>query len=360
MTTRVPAVGVIGTGAVGQAVSIALVASGVCGRLLVTSRTAGHAAALADDLDDMRTALGTPVRPAAADVEQLRNCAAVVVAVRAAFTNTRTDDVRMAGAGVNAPLIRSLAARFVGYQGTVLVVTNPVDLMTRLWADVSGCSRVFGVGSGLDTARYRLTLARLLDVATAEVSGHVIGEHGTAHVVCASSTAVGGRSLPIPLRQIREELTARPGRISAGIGRTRCGPAGAVLSALRLACGVEDGTVELSVPCGEAWLGVPVRFTRGRAGLSMPSLNAAEVRQLEAAGSKLCAAYRAVRSLPMQPLPSERQEPLPRTPYAWGPQTRPSPSSRPSAPSPAGRPGTSAHGGRPLKYRRRTSTAVPR
>jgi L-lactate dehydrogenase len=306
VTARVPAVGVIGTGAVGQAVTGALVASGLCDQLLIASRTAGQAAALADDLADMRTALGSPVRPTAAEVVALRSCAAVVVAVRARFTNTRSSDVRMGGAQANAPVIRSLAGQLAGYRGTVLVVTNPVDLLTRLFAEVSGCPRVFGIGSGLDAARYRLTLARLLDVPVAAVSGHVIGEHGEAAVICASSTTVNGRPVPVPLQQVRDELTARPGRINAGIGRTRCGPAGAVTSALRLACGIEDGTIELSAPLGGDWAGIPVRFTGGQPLPFMPPLDAAEARQLEAAHTKLRAAYPAVRGIPLQPLPSGR------------------------------------------------------
>ena len=306
MRARVPTVGVIGSGAVGQAVCGALVASGACDRLLVASRTTGQAAALADDLDDMRAALGSPVRPAVADVEELRACAAVVVAVRARFTNTRTSDVRMGGAQANGPVIRYLAGQLAGYPGTVLVVTNPVDLLTRLFAEVSGCRRVFGIGSGLDSARYRLTLARLLDVPVGAVAGHVIGEHGEAHVVCASSTTVNGLPVPVPLQQVRDELTTRPGRINSGIGRTRSGPAGAVTSTLRLACGVEDGTTELSAPHGEGWLGIPVRFTGGEPLPCLPPLDAAEARQVEAASSKLRAAYPAVRGVPLQPLPSGR------------------------------------------------------
>jgi L-lactate dehydrogenase len=304
---RAPTVGVIGAGAVGQAISGALVAYGPCGRLLVASRTQGQAAALVDDLDDMRTALGSPVRPAVADVARMRREAdAVVIAVRASFTNTRSTDVRMGGAQANAPVIRSLAAHLAGYPGTVLVVTNPVDLMTRLFAEESGCPRVFGIGSSLDSARYRLTLARLLGVPAGAVDGHVIGEHGDGSVVCASSTTVNGQPVPVPLQQVRDELKARPGRINSGIGRTRCGPAGAVVSTLRLALGAEDGTTELSVAHGDVWLGIPVRFTGGQPLPSVPSLDAGEARQLEAARSKLRAAYPAVRGIPFQPLPSGR------------------------------------------------------
>ncbi|WP_328559771.1 lactate/malate family dehydrogenase [Streptomyces coelicoflavus] len=309
MTSMVPSVGIIGAGAVGQAVGGALVAAGVTQRLLVASRTVDQAEALADDLDDMRATLGSPARTGAAGVEELRACAAVVVAVRARFTNLRSADLRMGGIQANAPAIRHLAMQLSGYPGTVLVVTNPVDLMTRLFAEESSCPRVFGIGSSLDSARYRLTLGRLLGVPAAAVAGHVVGEHGDTSVVCASSTLVNHRPVPVSLQQVRDELARRPGRINAGIGRTRCGPAGAVVSALRLTLGAEDGTTELCAPHEGDWCGIPVRFTGGRAVPFVPPLDSVEDRQLEASRSKLRAAYQAVRGVPLQPSPSGRNRP---------------------------------------------------
>ncbi|MFF8990224.1 hypothetical protein ACF09H_09795 [Streptomyces sp. NPDC014983] len=109
----------------------------------------------------------------------------------------------------------------------------------------------------------------------------------------------------LPLQEVRDELARRPGRINAGIGRTRCGPAGAVLSTLRLALGIENGTTELSVPHGaDDCYGVPLRFEDGRPHPSLPPLDPQEVRQLAAASTKLRAAYVAVRDIPTQPLPS--------------------------------------------------------
>lgn len=159
-------------------------------------------------------------------------------------------------------------------------------------------------------------LGSLLDVPTAAVSGHVIGEHGDSAVVCASTTTVYGHPAAVPLRWVRDELIVRPGRISAGIGRTRCGPAGAVVSALRLALGLQDGTCELSVPHRDVWLGIPVRFIRGLPLPSVPPLDSAEAGQLEAARAKLRAAYQAVR-IPSQPLQPRRNSSWTPTPYAW-------------------------------------------
>ncbi|WP_328933252.1 MULTISPECIES: lactate/malate family dehydrogenase [unclassified Streptomyces] len=299
-------VGVIGAGAVGQAVTGALVASGLCARLMVASRTTEQAAALVADLDDMRATIGSPVRPCTAPVTELVNCQALVVAVRSHFTNTRTTDVRMAGAQANAPVVQALGTALRGYTGTVLMVTNPVDLMTRLFAEASGCGRVFGIGSNLDSARYRLTLARLLDVPLDAIHGQVVGEHGEAAVLCASTTTVNGRPLPLPLQQLRDELTWRPKRINDGIGRTRSGPAGSVVATLRLALGVDDGTTELCAPYRDGWLGIPLRFTAGRPVPCLPALDDAEAGQLEAAHTKLRAAYQALRGAPSRPLPTVR------------------------------------------------------
>ncbi|MCQ8194635.1 lactate/malate family dehydrogenase [Streptomyces rugosispiralis] len=284
-------VGVIGAGAVGQTVAAGLVASGLSQRLLIASRTLDQAAALAADLEDMRQAAASPVRSEARQVAELVSCQATVIAARAVFANTRTSEVRMGGADANAPVIRALATALRGYQGTVLVVTNPVDLMTRLFAETSGCRRVFGIGSNLDSARYRITLARLLAVPADAVHGHVIGEHGDGAVVCASTTTVNGQPAAVPLPEVGAALHDRPGRIRHGIGRTRCGPAGAVLSTLRKALGLVDGTEELTAEYRGDWLGIPLRFTAGEPIACLPALDPDEDRQLAAAAVKLRTAY---------------------------------------------------------------------
>jgi L-lactate dehydrogenase len=83
-------VGIIGAGAVGQAVGATLTNGQMAGRLLLASRTLQQAAALAADLHDMRAALGHPVAPQAAPVAELHGCEAVIVAVRAPISPTTT------------------------------------------------------------------------------------------------------------------------------------------------------------------------------------------------------------------------------------------------------------------------------
>ncbi|MER7311123.1 NAD(P)-binding domain-containing protein [Streptomyces halstedii] len=293
-----PVVGIVGAGAVGQALATCLVAAALPERLLVVARQPSQVQGLTADLQDLAVTARSRSQIEAGDVADLHGCDAVVIALRTDFTNTAERDIRRGGATANAPALGELARELRGYRGAVLVVTNPVDLMTRRFADVSGCTRVFGIGSNLDSARYRLLLARYAQVAPDFVRGHVIGEHGDRAVVCASTTTVGGQPIAVPMRAVLDDLQRRPALIRHGIGRTRCGPSGAVLSALRKVLGLVDGVEELSVPYGDVYLGIPLCFTGGKAVPFLPPLTRSERLCLDSAASSLRDAYAQLPALP--------------------------------------------------------------
>lgn len=294
-------IGVIGTGAVGQAVASALIGARFGARMLLVSRDLAKASACAADLADMATTLGSPatVRAVGA-VEDLHGCDAVVICVRGAFTTGSGPDVRLGGLAVNSRIVRRIAVRLRGYPGVVLMVTNPVDLLTRVCAEVSG-ARVYGVGAGLDTARYRAVLAAAYDVPADRVAGDVIGEHGDAAVCCLSSTRIDDEPVSPDDPRTRAAIAAfrtRSTTIRSGVGRIRAGAAGAVLSALRTVHGGVDATVHLSTSYGpgQAWLGQPVRFAAGRATVRLPILTETEKALLDAANAKLINLYHSITS----------------------------------------------------------------
>ncbi|MFF6973360.1 MULTISPECIES: lactate/malate family dehydrogenase [Streptomyces] len=293
VSVRIDSVGIIGAGAVGHTVGTLLTAAGWTDTILVTSRTRRSADALVADLEDLAVLLNSPTRLAHVPVAEMLSCDAVVVCPRAAFSNTAVRDVRMAGLRVNAPLIARLGRVFAGYHGPVIVVTNPVDPMTWLFARASGVSRVYGVGSATDTARLRLTLAGMHGVSVSAVSGRVVGEHGDAAVPCM--TTVGGAPVEVDPAVARAALSERPRRINEGLGRARSGPAGAVLSALHHALGLVDGTVELSTPHDGSCTGVPVRFIGGQGVVLDPGLGPEHRRRHAAAADKVRAAFHTVR-----------------------------------------------------------------
>ena len=79
----------------------------------------------------------------------------------------------------------------------LLIVTNPVDIMTYVALKISGfpSSRVIGSGTVLDTSRLRTLLANKLNIDARSVHAYVIGEHGDSEVPVWSTANVAGRKL---------------------------------------------------------------------------------------------------------------------------------------------------------------------
>lgn len=122
--------------------------------------------------------------------------------------------------GVNAKIIRTHAeaVKAQAPDAIVLVVSNPVDVMTHYFREVSGqpAGRVFGESGTLDTARFRWFVAEALGVAPRDVTGFVLGTHGDTMVPILSLTSVSG----VPLSRL---LPAD--RVSAIVDRTKKGGA---------------------------------------------------------------------------------------------------------------------------------------
>src|SRR5205814_4085643 len=109
----------------------------------------------------------------------------------------RAGESRLELAKENARVIREIASHFHDFAGAVIVVTNPVDVLTHQFAVASALpiERVLGTGTMLDTARLRNVLSRLLHVAPQSIHAYVVGEHGDSEVVLWSSATVAGMPL---------------------------------------------------------------------------------------------------------------------------------------------------------------------
>jgi len=105
----------------------------------------------------------------------------------------------------NSAIVRSVVKEVVRYapECKLMVVTNPVDLMTYLACRESGFerSRVFGIGNILDTMRFRSHIANELNVSREDVRALVIGEHGDSMVPLVDYATVSG----VPIRDLLGE-----------------------------------------------------------------------------------------------------------------------------------------------------------
>lgn len=101
--------------------------------------------------------------------------------------------------GRNVAIFKGLIADVVEYcpQATLLIVSNPVDIMTYVTLKLSGfpAARVIGSGTVLDSARFRTLLAEKMEIDPRSVHAYIIGEHGDSEVPVWSKVNIAGMPL---------------------------------------------------------------------------------------------------------------------------------------------------------------------
>ena len=120
----------------------------------------------------------------------------------------RPDMTRIDLMNINAQIIRSIVKEVVKYASDckLMIVTNPVDIMTYVAFKESGFprSRLFGMGNILDTIRFRTYIANELDVSREDTSALVIGEHGDSMVPLVEYASLSG--IPITNFLTKEQI----------------------------------------------------------------------------------------------------------------------------------------------------------
>src|SRR6476646_10581981 len=122
------------------------------------------------------------------------------VVVITAGAKQKPGQTRLELAAVNVEMCRSLVPALVELspEAMILLVTNPVDVVTYAALQASGLPsrRVFGSGTVLDSSRLRTLLAEHCEVAVHSVDAFIVGEHGDSQVPAWSQASIGG----VPVR----------------------------------------------------------------------------------------------------------------------------------------------------------------
>ena len=192
MSVNLRKVAVVGCGFVGSASAFALMQSGLFTEMVLLDVVQEKAEGEAMDIMH-GTALMNPMRIYAGTYDDIADAAVIVVTAGAAQKpgETRLDLIHK-----NISILGSIMAeiRKRSCQGIMLVVSNPVDILTYYAAKTSGMpeNRVFGSGTVLDTARLRTLLGTKLDVDSRSIHAVIVGEHGDSEIVCWSNANVSG------------------------------------------------------------------------------------------------------------------------------------------------------------------------
>jgi L-lactate dehydrogenase len=187
-------VGIIGTGWVGASVAISTLQTGAVDELWLHDTREAVAEGEAMDLAH-GAAFYPTCKVRVASIAEMRQAQVVVVA---AGRNSKPGQSRLDLLRDNVRVITEIGQALAGFGGTIVLVTNPVDVLTLVMAEASGLplERVLGTGTMLDTARLRQMLSQELGLDTNSIHAQVVGEHGDSEVVLWSGARVGG----VPLR----------------------------------------------------------------------------------------------------------------------------------------------------------------
>lgn len=183
---------IVGTGFVGASAAYALMLKSIFSEIVLIDYNFAKAEGEAMDISH-GLAYAHPMDIHAGTYEECGDAYVIVITAGAAQKpgETRLDLIKK-----NSAIMRSIIGEIkkTAFEGILLIVANPVDVLTHVALKESGYpkSRVFGSGTVLDTARFKYEVARHLDVDARNVHGVIIGEHGDSELPVWSITNVAG------------------------------------------------------------------------------------------------------------------------------------------------------------------------
>ncbi len=192
MTINSRKVGIVGCGFVGSATAFALMQSGLFSEIVMLDADTAKAEGEALDISH-GVPFSKPCDIYAGDYDDISDSAIIIVTAGAAQKpgETRLDLIKK-NVGIFKSIIPEIAKR--NFKGILLIVANPVDILTYAAKQLSGLpdNRVFGSGTVLDSARLRFNLSEHLGVDPRSIHAFIIGEHGDSEFAAWSSANVSG------------------------------------------------------------------------------------------------------------------------------------------------------------------------
>ena len=185
-------VAIIGCGFVGSASAFALMQSGIIYRdwcfWMQTSESRREAEDIVHGIP-----FGRPMQIYAGDYDDIADAAIIVITAGA---NQKPDETRLDLVHKNIAIFQSIIPEITkrDFEGILLIVANPVDILTYTAQKLSGYpeNRVIGSGTVLDSARLKYHLGQHLGVDSRSVHAFIVGEHGDSEIAAWSSANISG------------------------------------------------------------------------------------------------------------------------------------------------------------------------
>ena len=186
----------VGTGFVGMSMAYSFLSTGGIDELVLLDVAKEKAVGEAMDLQHGLPYARGKMEIYAGDYADCRDASIVVITAGAA---QKPEETRLDLTAKNAKIMKSVVESIMasGFDGILIIASNPVDGMTYLAQKVSGLpkERVIGSGTILDTARLRYMMSEYLDVSSSNMHAYIMGEHGDSSFVPWTHAYVGSKAL---------------------------------------------------------------------------------------------------------------------------------------------------------------------
>ena len=198
--TNVRKVVMIGCGFVGAACSFAIMQSGLFSEMVLIDADKSKAEGEALDISH-GVPFAKPIKIYAGDYDDIKDASLVIITAGA---NQKPGETRLDLVKKNISIFKSIIPEIKKreFNGVLLIVANPVDILTTVALKLSGLpeNKVIGSGTVLDTARLKYELGNHLNVDSRSVHAFIIGEHGDSEIAAWSGVNISG----IPLNKFCE------------------------------------------------------------------------------------------------------------------------------------------------------------
>ena len=267
-------ISIIGAGNVGGTTALRL-AQTVSADIFLIDIASGLSLGKAYDLEDARKLVGTHYLISGSEhlQDMLDSDIVIVTAGLARKPGMTREDLLNKNAGILKEIC--LAIKEVASNAIVVIVTNPLDLMTRVALQVTGFSagKVFGMGVSLDAARFANLISKETLIPVIEIEPLVIGSHGEGMMPLRAFTKVRGKSLDAVLdpAKIKELTTKTVGRgleivTLLGSGSAYFAPSAAIVEIVKIIVSQQPRVIGLSAYLNgeygakDVCIGVPCRL----------------------------------------------------------------------------------------------------
>lgn len=187
---------IVGAGFVGTGVAYSLLNQNILDEMVLIDINKDKADGEARDLFDGVSYTSGNCRVYSGDYPDCHNADIVIIT---AGINQKPGQTRLELVDTNAKIMKQTVKSIMdsGFNGILLVVSNPVDVLTYVAWQASGLphNQVFGTGTALDSTRLRMQVANKLNVDPHSISAYIIGEHGDSETPLWSQATVGGKPI---------------------------------------------------------------------------------------------------------------------------------------------------------------------